>query len=458
MKALIRFLGVFILIAIFLLPGSALVLASEDWAIYMTVTTNPDIGSVGVGYDFGFGARDGASDGYNSGEGDEIAPPDPMTGINAYFYYPANPPFQKNLSVSVTGPAASITWPLLVKMVGETGNAEMTISWPDISSVPAKYSVLELQDTGDNTLADMRSVDHYTFSASQGQTYNFQIRAEAEEIPEYDLTIDSTDGGEVTTPGEGTFPYDEGTVVALVATPDADFRFVNWTGNVSTIANVNGATTTITMNDDYEVTANFEQIPPGQFSLTVSSTSGGSVTVPGEATFTYDEGTVVNLVATPNAGYQFDKWTGDVSTIANVNSATTTITMNGDYSITANFKEVPSSPVGCFIATAAYDTPMAEEIEILREFRDKYLLTNPVGDGLVTFYYKVSPPIAEFITGHPSLKPIVRAGLLPAVAMSTIAVNTTPAEKIAMAGLVILVSVAVAIWVTRRRGKVPKYT
>ena len=458
MKALIRLLGVFILVAIFLLPGSALVLASEDWAIYMTVTTNPDIGSVGVGYDFGFGARDGASDGYNSGEGDEIAPPDPMTGINAYFYYPANPPFQKNLSVSVTGPAASITWPLLVKMVGETGNAEMTISWPDISSVPAKYSVLELQDTGDNTLADMRSVDHYSFSASQGQTYNFQIRAEAEEIPEYDLTIDSTDGGEVTTPGEGTFPYDEGTVVDLVATPDADFRFVNWTGNVSTIANVNGATTTITMNDDYEITANFEQIPPGQFSLTVSSTSGGSVTVPGEATFTYDEGTVVNLVATPSAGYQFDEWTDDVSTIANVNSATTTITMNGDYSITANFEEVPSSPVGCFIATAAYGTPMAEEIEILRGFRDKYLLTNPMGKDLVEFYYRVSPPIAEFITQHPSLKPIVRTGLLPAVAMSTIAVSTTPAEKIAIIGLLVLVSVAVAVWVTRRRGKVPKYT
>jgi uncharacterized repeat protein (TIGR02543 family) len=459
MKALIRLLGVFILVAIFLLPGSVLVLASEDWAVYMTVTTNPDIGSAGVGYDFGFGARDGASDGYNSGEGDEIAPPDPMTGINAYFYYPANPPFQKNLSVSVTGPAASITWPLLVKMVGETGDAEMTISWPDISTVPTKYSVLELQDTGDTTLADMRSVDHYTFSASQGQTYNFQIRAEVEEIPQYDLTISSTAGGTVTTPGEGVFTYDEGTVVDLVATPDADFRFVNWTGNASTIANVNGATTTVTMNDDYEITANFEQIPPGQFSLTVSSTSGGSVTVPGEATFTYDEGTVVNLVATPNAGYQFDKWTGDVSTIANVNGATTTITMDGDYSITANFEEVPPPPSGgCFIATAAYGTPMAEEIQILRGFRDEYLLTNPVGQAFVDLYYKTSPPMAEFITEHPGLKPIVRAALLPAVAMSTVAVNTTPVEKIAIIGLLVLVSVAVAVWSMKRRGRGPDYT
>jgi hypothetical protein len=112
----------------------------------------------------------------------------------------------------------------------------------------------------------------------------------------------------------------------------------------------------------------------------------------------------------------------------------------------------------CFIATAAYGTPMAEEVEILREFRDAYLLTNPVGQALVDFYYKVSPPMAEFITEHPSLKPIVRAGLVPAVAMSTVAVNTTPAEKAAIVGLLALVSVALAIWAKRRRGRGPEYT
>jgi hypothetical protein len=76
---------------------------------------------------------------------------------------------------------------------------------------------------------------------------------------------------------------------------------------------------------------------PVQHDLTTSGTEGGEVTTPGEDTFTYNEGTVVNLVATPDAGYQFVKWTGDVDTIANVNTATTTITMNGDYSILANF-------------------------------------------------------------------------------------------------------------------------
>jgi len=81
---------------------------------------------------------------------------------------------------------------------------------------------------------------------------------DGEEIPpEYDLTINSTACGLVTTPGEGTFTYNASTVVNLVATPDAGCRFVNWTGNVGSIANVTAATTTITMDDNYTITANF---------------------------------------------------------------------------------------------------------------------------------------------------------------------------------------------------------
>jgi hypothetical protein len=100
---------------------------------------------------------------------------------------------------------------------------------------------------------------------------------------------------------------------------------------------------------------------------------------------------------------------------------------------------------------------MAEEIEILREFRDEYLLTNPAGQVLVDLYYKVSPPIAEFITEHPGLQPVVRAGLLPAVVMSAIAVNITPVEKTAIVGLLVIASVALALWVTRQRGRGSEY-
>ena len=84
------------------------------------------------------------------------------------------------------------------------------------------------------------------------------------------------------------------------------------------------------------------------YTLTVTSTAGGSVTTPGEGTFTYDEGTAVNLVATADDGYEFQAWTGGTEHIADPSSASTTITMNGDYSITANFgmegEPSPGSP------------------------------------------------------------------------------------------------------------------
>jgi len=76
---------------------------------------------------------------------------------------------------------------------------------------------------------------------------------------------------------------------------------------------------------------------PTRYQLTISSTPNGSVVTPGEGTFTYNEGKVVRLVARSALGYAFVGWTGDVATINTVNSFSTTITVNGDYSITANF-------------------------------------------------------------------------------------------------------------------------
>jgi hypothetical protein len=164
--------------------------------------------------------------------------------------------------------------------------------------------------------------------------------------------------------------------------------------------------------------------PATRYNLTVSSTEGGKVVSPGEGTFGCLERRAVILIADSDNDYHFVNWTGDVSTIADVNSTATTITMCGDYSIIANFEK--SVGGGCFIATAVYGTPMAEEIQILREFRDEYLLTNPLGQAFVDVYYTISQPIADFITEHPSLKPIVRAGLMPVVAVCSIVLDIVP--------------------------------
>ena len=162
----------------------------------------------------------------------------------------------------------------------------------------------------------------------------------------YTLTIDSTAGGmvtvnNVTIPVKAIFTYGAGTVVSLNATPDSGYQFVRWTGDVGTVDNVHASETIITVNGNYLIIANFEVPPPVQYSLTIFSTAGGSVTTPGEGTYIYDEGTVVNLVAKPANDYKFHKWTGDVGTIANANAASTTITISGNYYIVANFRDIP---------------------------------------------------------------------------------------------------------------------
>jgi hypothetical protein len=75
----------------------------------------------------------------------------------------------------------------------------------------------------------------------------------------YSISISSTIGGEVTSPGEGLFRYASGTVVTLVATPDLGYHFVSWTTNANTIADVHAATTTITVYNYYFVTASFKE-------------------------------------------------------------------------------------------------------------------------------------------------------------------------------------------------------
>ena len=73
---------------------------------------------------------------------------------------------------------------------------------------------------------------------------------------------------------------------------------------------------------------------------------------------------------------------------------------------------------GCFIATAAFGSKFEKHVRLLRRFRDFYLMPNKIGRAFVDAYYRYSPPMADFIADHDTLRAIVRWSLLPLVGLS----------------------------------------
>src|SRR4030042_2102048 len=123
-------------------------------------------------------------------------------------------------------------------------------------------------------------------------------------LAEWYLGASSGEGGQVIVSGGPTFA--NGTVVMIGAVADECYECLNWTGDV---ADPYSPITTVTMDQAQNVTANFALLI---YDLTVGSTDGGQVTTPGEATFPYDCGAVVPMVAAAEAGYYFVNWSGDV--------------------------------------------------------------------------------------------------------------------------------------------------
>ena len=106
----------------------------------------------------------------------------------------------------------------------------------------------------------MPQKDGYTFEpptitmTGAGSNYDFV----ATEQVKYQLTTSSTQGGFVAKPAENPSKHYEGTSVKLVAKPHGNGKFVRWTGDIANIAEPDKADTSITMDGDYSVTANFE--------------------------------------------------------------------------------------------------------------------------------------------------------------------------------------------------------
>ena len=112
-----------------------------------------------------------------------------------------------------------------------------------------------------------------------------------------------------------------------------------------------GSPASITMTSDKAVTATFTELPPDQYTLSIQTSSSGSVALnpPGGV---YDAGTVVTLTPIPASGSQFDNWSGDLS--GNANPAS--ITINSDKNMTAIFSELPPEQFTINVQTSGSGT------------------------------------------------------------------------------------------------------
>ena len=173
--------------------------------------------------------------------------------------------------------------------------------------------------------------------------------------PQFTLTTNANpaEGGSVT--GGGT--YDCCTDVQVEAIPaDECWYFTGWSGNLSGTENP----TNIHMDGDKDVTANFAKI---QYTLTMQ-VSGSGTTTPPVGSHEYAKGTVVNISASPQYGWRFYVWTGDV---ADPNSATTNVTMDANKTVTATFIR---RPVGGGVGVVGPACPETLTVDFLGEITE----------------------------------------------------------------------------------------
>jgi uncharacterized repeat protein (TIGR02543 family) len=212
-------------------------------------------------------------------------------------------------------------------------------------------------------------------------------------------------------------PYAAGVGVSIKAVPASGYHFVNWTAPAGSFASGTAAQTTFTMPaQNVVVTANFEVGAPG-YALTMAASPimGGTASdVTGASP--YMQGEIVSIQAVAASGYQFVGWTAPAGSLANAYATATTFTMPAqNVVVTATFQVASNGGGACFIATAAYGSPTAEQIDVLREFRDGVLLESAAGSQFVDLYYRLSPPIADFISGNSFFRTMVRELLVDPV-------------------------------------------
>jgi len=246
---------------------------------------------------------------------------------------------------------------------------------PEISPIPGQIATVEqawsyqVEATGTPTLSYSLTVKPsgmtidsatgvITWSPRIGQAGSQQVTVKVSSFrgtdtatfyidvirPSMTVEISSTEGGSVIRPGEGSFQVLYGATIDLVAKEEPGYYFDSWAGTLA-VDEWYSADTHATVRKDGTIVANFVVLGPVQ-TLTITSGSGGHVQTPGAGTFDYADGSEAALVAKADSGYEFSCWTGtavDAGKVADPNAATTTVMMDADYAVHANFAPMKGS-------------------------------------------------------------------------------------------------------------------
>ena len=221
-------------------------------------------------------------------------------------------------------------------------------------STALSYPVTRTFKEGSTILLEAKPADGYEFVSWSGDVSGSENPITIEMDSHMAITANfsramhnvtmQVKGNGSTSPTMGIHSYGEGIFISIIATPDSGWRFNRWRGEG--VSDPTSATTTLIVDSDKNVTASFSQI---MHTLTMEISGEGS-TRPATGTYNHAEGTVVSITATPDSGWRFDSWTGEVN---DPDSSATTFTMDSDKTITANFSQAKLNGgiIGIIIAT-----------------------------------------------------------------------------------------------------------
>ena len=94
----------------------------------------------------------------------------------------------------------------------------------------------------------------------------------------------------------------------------------------------------------------------------------------------------------------------------------------------------------CFLATAAYGSPLNRHIRMIRGFRDRYLMSNALGKAIIDIYYALSPKAAHFIRGHDSIRTSLQFAIIPLAWLCWLSLNTNQTSTVVFILLLLVLS------------------